>query len=78
MRAREEGVVLIWRGRLVSPTSKKLELTQPLSLLQQARLEDNDIMQQLKVKRSTAAGSIQSRLTPAVLRYLQMLTPLVD
>ena len=59
LRAKEEGVALIWRGRSVSPTSKKLELTQPLSLFQQARLEDNDVMQQLKVKRSTAAGSIQ-------------------
>ena len=76
LRAREEGVALIWRGRSVSPTRKKLELTQPLSLLQQARLEDNDIMQQLKVKRSTAAGLIQSHLTPAVLRYLQMSTSL--
>ena len=56
----------------------KLELTQPLSLLQQARLENNDIMQQLKVKRNTVAGSIQPRLTPAVLRYLQMSPPLVD
>ena len=43
LRAREEGVALIWRGRSVSLTSKKLDLTQPLSLLQQARLENNDI-----------------------------------
>ena len=67
LREREEGVPLIWRGRSVSPTSKKVELTQPLSLLQQARLENNDVMGHLEAKRSTAAGPIQSHLTPAVL-----------
>jgi hypothetical protein len=63
----EEVAALTWCGRSVGPTSEKLELTHPLYLLQQARLENNDVKRQLVVKRSTAVGPAGARLTPAIL-----------
>ena len=75
----EEVVSLTWLGRSVSPMSKKLALvTHPLCLLQQARLENNDVIRQLEAKRSTAAGPIESRQTPTVLRHVRISAPLAD
>ena len=39
------------------------------------RLENDDVKRQLEAKRSTAAGTIQFRLTSAALRHLSISTP---
>jgi hypothetical protein len=48
------------------------------SFVKWARLENRDGKWRLKAKLSTAAGSIQSRLTPAVFLHLRFLTRSVE
>ena len=69
-------VDLVWQ--IGESEQDQQEIRANSSFVQRARLENEDVKRRFKAKVSTAAGPIQSRLTPAVLRHLQILTRSVD
>ena len=73
---RSRGADLVWQIGESEQDQQEIDVNS--SFGQRARLENKDVKRRLNAKLSRGPGPIQPRLTPAVIRHLQILTRSLD